>query len=81
VDGQKVLNDIVIAHRLLTGTVRVVVSSLSKEDVERSIKAAGFAIENEEVARYKPKGRDAELCSDDEAWEETHLFVYARKPE
>ena len=55
-------------------------STLSAEDAKASIQAAGFEIEHEESAKFKPKAVEAGLCKEEEIDTETHLYLYARKP-
>ncbi len=57
----------------------VVVSSLAPEDAVASIKDAGFQVEHEALSKFTPRGAEAGICSQDDVWEETHLFVCARK--
>ncbi len=58
----------------------VVVSSLSPEEAVEAVKEAGFAVEHEQLSKFTPKAVEAGICQTEEVWEETHLFVYARKP-
>lgn len=58
----------------------VVVSSLSPEEGVAAVKAAGLDVKYDAVTKFTPKGADAGICSADEVWEESHLFVYAQKP-
>ncbi|CAK7245157.1 MAG: hypothetical protein STHCBS139747_006726 [Sporothrix thermara] len=58
----------------------LVISSLSPEEGVAAVKAAGLEVKFDEVTRFKPRAAEAGICSDDEAWEEAHLFVYAQKP-
>lgn len=59
----------------------VTVSSLAPEDAVESLKNAGFEIVEQKVETFLPKGAEAGICGKEDVWEETHLFVYARKPE
>jgi SAM-dependent methyltransferase len=54
------------------------VSGMSAKDTVKHIRAVGFEVVFHEVSKFKPKG--AGICTDEEAKEETHLFVYAKKP-
>jgi ubiquinone/menaquinone biosynthesis C-methylase UbiE len=58
----------------------VVVSSLGPEDAVQAVKDAGFDVVQHAVSTFTPKSVEAGLCKPEEVWEETHLFVYARKP-
>jgi cyclopropane fatty-acyl-phospholipid synthase-like methyltransferase len=58
----------------------VQVSSLAPEEAVEWIKKVGFQVEHEAVTKFTPKGSEAGICSPDDVWEETHLFVYAKKP-
>ncbi|KAK0729468.1 S-adenosyl-L-methionine-dependent methyltransferase [Lasiosphaeris hirsuta] len=58
----------------------VTVSSLAPEPAVAAVRAAGFVIEHEAVTTFTPKGAEAGICQPEDVWEETHLFVYARKP-
>jgi ubiquinone/menaquinone biosynthesis C-methylase UbiE len=57
----------------------VVVSSLTAEDSVDAIKAAGFEILDEKQHTFLPKAVEAGICKEEDIWEETHLFVYAKK--
>ncbi|KAK5123939.1 hypothetical protein LTR85_002136 [Meristemomyces frigidus] len=57
-----------------------VVSSLDAEETLAAIKNAGFLVEKEDTEMFQPKGAEAGLCKAEDAWEEPHFFVYARKP-
>ena len=59
----------------------VVVSSLAPEEAAAAIRDAGFTIEREALSKFTPKGAAAGICNEEEVWEETHLFVYAQKPD
>ncbi|TKA75229.1 hypothetical protein B0A55_05889 [Friedmanniomyces simplex] len=58
---------------------KATVSSLSAENTEAAIKDAGFVVEKKETEPFLPKGAEAGVCRAEDAWEEEHLFVYARK--
>ncbi|KAK0649187.1 S-adenosyl-L-methionine-dependent methyltransferase [Cercophora newfieldiana] len=59
----------------------VTVSSLSPGDTVGEIKKVGFEIVKEEESKYHPiKASSLGLCGPEDVWEETHLWVYARKP-
>ncbi|KAK3348580.1 S-adenosyl-L-methionine-dependent methyltransferase [Lasiosphaeria hispida] len=58
----------------------VTVSSLAPEAAVEAVKAAGFVVEHEAVTKFTPKGAEAGICKPEDVWEETHLFVYAKKP-
>lgn len=58
----------------------VQVSSLSAEEGVEAVKAAGFEVVEHAVSAFTPKAEAAGICSQDEVWEEPHLFVYAKKP-
>jgi ubiquinone/menaquinone biosynthesis C-methylase UbiE len=57
----------------------IVVSSLEAEDAVESIRKAGFDVEHHAVSSFTPKAVEAGICTDEDVWEEPHLFVYARK--
>ncbi|KAK1760263.1 S-adenosyl-L-methionine-dependent methyltransferase [Echria macrotheca] len=56
------------------------VSSLAPEAAVAAVKEAGFEVLFEEVSTFTPKAEEAGICKADQVWEETHLFVYAKKP-
>ncbi|KAK3317181.1 S-adenosyl-L-methionine-dependent methyltransferase [Cercophora scortea] len=58
----------------------LVASSLPPDEAVRAVKNAGFEVIKEEVSTFLPKAAEAGICKAEEVWEETHLFVYARKP-
>lgn len=58
----------------------VVVSSLSAEDGVAAVKAAGLEVVYDAVTQFTPRGAEVGICKPEEVWEESHLFVYARKP-
>lgn len=58
----------------------VVVSSLEPEEAVNWIKQVGFEVVHHDISTFTPKAAQAGICKEDEVWEETHLFVYARKP-
>lgn len=58
----------------------VTVSSLGPEEAVELIKKVGFQIEHEAISKFTPKGVEAGICKLEDIWEETHLFVYAKKP-
>lgn len=58
----------------------VTVSSLSPEEAVDAVKSAGFVVEHHAVSKFTPKGAEAGICQPEDVWEETHLFVYAKKP-
>lgn len=58
----------------------VTVSSLGPDEAMLAIERAGFEIVHNKVTKFTPKGEEAGICRKSEAWEEPHLFVYARKP-
>jgi len=55
-------------------------SSLGPEEAVEWIKTVGFRIEHEAISKFMPKGAEAGICKPEDVWEETHLFVYAKKP-
>jgi ubiquinone/menaquinone biosynthesis C-methylase UbiE len=57
----------------------VVVSSLTAEESVAAIKEAGFEVLEESVSTFMPKAVEAGICGEGDVWEETHLFVFARK--
>jgi ubiquinone/menaquinone biosynthesis C-methylase UbiE len=57
----------------------VVVSSLTAEDSVNAIKAAGFEILDEKQSTFTPEAVKAGICTEEDVWEETHLFVYTKK--
>jgi ubiquinone/menaquinone biosynthesis C-methylase UbiE len=57
----------------------VVVSSLTAEEGVAAIRAAGFEILDEKQSTFMPQAVEAGICLSEEIWEETHLFVYAKK--
>ncbi|KAK7732499.1 hypothetical protein SLS53_008504 [Cytospora paraplurivora] len=58
----------------------VTVSSLAPDVAVGMIRDVGFEIVYDAVTKFTPKGAEAGICQKDEVWEESHLFVYARKP-
>ncbi|KAH8890280.1 S-adenosyl-L-methionine-dependent methyltransferase [Thozetella sp. PMI_491] len=58
----------------------VVVSSLSPEAAVDAVRQAGFIVEYEHLSKFMPRGAEAGICKAEDVWEETHLFIYARKP-
>jgi len=59
---------------------QIVVSSLEAEEAVKAVKDAGFEVMYDGVTKFMPTAEEAGICSQDEVWEEPHLFVYARKP-
>lgn len=57
-----------------------IVSSLSAEDAVAQIQKVGFEIVHQQITQFLPRGAEAGICKPEDVWEETHLFVYARKP-
>ncbi|KAK4541589.1 hypothetical protein LTR36_007886 [Oleoguttula mirabilis] len=57
----------------------VIASSLNAEETIAAIKEAGFVVEKDEREMYLPRVAEAGLCDAEDAEEEPHLFVYARK--
>jgi cyclopropane fatty-acyl-phospholipid synthase-like methyltransferase len=57
----------------------VVVSSFSREEFAVWIKQVGFEIVHEQESKFLPKAVEAGICGPDDVWEESHLFVYAKK--
>lgn len=58
----------------------VTVSSLGADEAVLAIERAGFEIVHNKVTKFTPKGEEAGICQKSEVWEESHLFVYAKKP-
>jgi len=59
---------------------KVRVSSLSTEDVLTTLKEVGLEVVFQELSAFTPKAEEAGICKAEDAWEEPHLFVYAKKP-
>lgn len=57
----------------------VVVSVLPKEELVSAIKEAGFEVLDVIEEAYLPKAVQAGICEEEEAWEEPHVFICARK--
>ncbi|KAK5662447.1 hypothetical protein OQA88_8358 [Cercophora sp. LCS_1] len=57
----------------------VTVSSLAHEDIVATITGAGFEVVKEDLSAFTPKGVEAGICKEEDVWEETHLFVCAKK--
>ena len=57
----------------------VIVSGFSREEFSVWIKQVGFEIVHEQESKFLPKAVEAGICGPDDAWEEPHLFVYAKK--
>jgi ubiquinone/menaquinone biosynthesis C-methylase UbiE len=55
-------------------------SSLGPEEAVEWIRRVGFQIEHEAVSKFMPKAAEAGICKPEDVSEETHLFVYAKKP-
>ncbi|KAK0647196.1 S-adenosyl-L-methionine-dependent methyltransferase [Cercophora newfieldiana] len=73
VEGEKV--DIIWMGRPIN------VSSLSPEEVVKTIKKVGFeVIKNEEMKYFPERAPQVGICKADEIWPEPLLWVYARKP-
>lgn len=60
---------------------QVTVSSLDVDGAVLAVEGVGFEIIHTSVSNFVPKAEEAGICPKSEVWEETHLFVYARKPE
>lgn len=58
----------------------VTVSSLAPDATVDMVRDVGFEIVYDAVTKFTPKGAEAGICQEEEVWEESHLFVYARKP-
>lgn len=58
----------------------VTVSSLSPDEAVLAVSRVGFEVVHDKVTKFMPKGEEAGICQKTEVWEESHLFVYARKP-
>lgn len=54
-------------------------SGLSAEQYIACIRDAGLEIVRHSLSSFKPKGAENGICKDEEAVEEQHLFIYARK--
>jgi len=59
----------------------VVVSSLTAEESVEAIKNAGLEVLQDKQSKFTPKAAEAGICQPEDVWEETHLFVYAKKAE
>lgn len=59
----------------------VTVSSLAPADAVAAVQTAGLRIVHQGLTQFKPRSAEVGLCKPEEAWEETHLFVYAKKEE
>ncbi|KAK3313109.1 S-adenosyl-L-methionine-dependent methyltransferase [Apodospora peruviana] len=59
----------------------ITVSSLAPEGAVDAVKKAGWEVVKEVQGVFKPKGAEAGICKQEDVWEETHLYIYARKPE
>ncbi|KAJ2996079.1 hypothetical protein NUW58_g1091 [Xylaria curta] len=57
----------------------IVVSSLDAEETVLWIRKVGFEVVHHEVSTFTPNAVQAGICEEADIWEETHLFVYARK--
>ncbi|MCJ1366210.1 hypothetical protein MMC16_005336 [Acarospora aff. strigata] len=55
-------------------------SSLGREESLDWIRNVGFEVVHEYVEKFTPKAVEEGICGPEEKLEETHLFVYARKP-
>jgi hypothetical protein len=58
----------------------VQMSSLGPEETVEAVKMAGFQIVHETVMRFTPKAVEAGICNAGDVFEESHMFVYAKKP-
>lgn len=59
----------------------VTVSSLDVDGAVLAVEGVGFEIIHTSVSNFVPKAEEAGIYRKSEVWEETHLFVHARKPE
>ncbi|OAA62889.1 methyltransferase type 12 [Niveomyces insectorum RCEF 264] len=55
-------------------------SSLAPDEALAAVAAAGLDVVNHTLTTFTPHAAEVGLCGPDEVWEETHLFVYAKKP-
>ncbi|KAK0609959.1 S-adenosyl-L-methionine-dependent methyltransferase [Bombardia bombarda] len=60
--------------------VSVAMSSLGREEMIDWFRRVGFQVEYEAVSHFTPRGAEAGLCNPGDVWEETHIFIYAKKP-
>ncbi len=58
---------------------QVVVSGLAEDEALDRIKSVGFSVESQTITKFMPKGAETGICQPQDVWEETHLFVHARK--
>jgi SAM-dependent methyltransferase len=56
-----------------------VVSSLARDDFVAWIRHVGFDVVHDQDSTFLPKAVEAGICGPDDVWEESHLFVYAKK--
>jgi cyclopropane fatty-acyl-phospholipid synthase-like methyltransferase len=56
-----------------------IVSSLARDEFVAWIRQVGFDVVHDQESTFLPKAVEAGICGPDDVWEESHLFVYAKK--